>query len=307
MLEALLAADQIAIGPGSLYTSVLAAAAVPGVVEAMRASHAQRVYVCNLRPQLPETAGYTVADHVAALGRHGVPVDLVVLDSAAPMSLGEPGVDYLRAPLVTRNHLVHDPELLATALQLALAQSRVVGEGSHMTVRVGINGFGRIGKSFLRAAIDQGADLEVVAVNDVTTPEVHAHLLKHDSILGTFPGDVRAEGDALVVDGHHIAVFTEPDPGGAAVGGPRRRRRGGVDGPLHGSRGCRGPPRGGRSPRRDLRAGHRRRRDVRDGRERRHLRPRASTSSSRTRRARRTASSRWSRCSTTPSASSRGS
>jgi uncharacterized cofD-like protein len=125
VVEALLAADQIVIGPGSLYTSVLAAAAVPGVIEAMRASRAQRVYVCNLRPQLPETAGYTVADHVAALARHAVPVDLVVVDNATPMSLGEPGVDFLRAPLVGRNHLVHDPALLAAALRRALAQSRV--------------------------------------------------------------------------------------------------------------------------------------------------------------------------------------
>jgi glyceraldehyde 3-phosphate dehydrogenase len=81
-----------------------------------------------------------------------------------------------------------------------------------MSVRVGINGFGRIGKSFLRAMIAQGADLDVVAVNDVTTPDVHAHLLAHDSILGPFAGEVRAEPDALVVDGHRIRVFTAKAP-----------------------------------------------------------------------------------------------
>ena len=81
-----------------------------------------------------------------------------------------------------------------------------------MSVRVGINGFGRIGKSFLRAMLDQGADLEVVAVNDVTTPEVHAHLLSHDSILGNFAGEVLAEPDALVVNGHRITVFTKRAP-----------------------------------------------------------------------------------------------
>jgi uncharacterized cofD-like protein len=128
VVEALLAADQIAIGPGSLFTSVLAAAAVPGVIEAMRTSRAQRVYVCNLRPQLPETAGYTVADHVAALTRHGVPIDVVVIDSGMKMSFGEPGIDYLRAPVAAGNPLVHDPALLATALQLALAQSRVAAK-----------------------------------------------------------------------------------------------------------------------------------------------------------------------------------
>jgi uncharacterized cofD-like protein len=130
VIDALLAADQIAIGPGSLFTSVLAAATVPGVIEAMRASRAQRVYVCNLRPQLPETAGYTVADHVAALTRHGVPIDVVVVDSGALVALGEPGTDFLRAQLVGRNPLVHDPHLLATALQLALAQSRVAARGA---------------------------------------------------------------------------------------------------------------------------------------------------------------------------------
>lgn len=125
VLEALAAADQIVIGPGSLFTSVLAAAAVPGVIEAMRDARGQRVYVCNLRPQLPETAGFTVEDHVAALTRHGVPVDLVIVDNEVPMFLGEPGIDYLRAPLVSRNPLVHDPVLLAAALHSALTQSRV--------------------------------------------------------------------------------------------------------------------------------------------------------------------------------------
>jgi uncharacterized cofD-like protein len=125
VVNALLTADQIAIGPGSLFTSVLAAASVPGVIEAMRASRAQRVYVCNLRPQVPETAGFTVADHVAALVRHRVPLDVVVVDRHTPMPLGEPGVEVLCADLVGHNRLVHDPARLASALQQALAQSRV--------------------------------------------------------------------------------------------------------------------------------------------------------------------------------------
>jgi|ERR1039458_4456889 glyceraldehyde 3-phosphate dehydrogenase len=81
-----------------------------------------------------------------------------------------------------------------------------------MTVRVGINGFGRIGKGFLRAAIAQGADVEIVAVNDLTSPEVHAHLLKYDSTQGTLPEEVRAESDALVVGGRRIVVLTEREP-----------------------------------------------------------------------------------------------
>ncbi len=125
VVEALLAADQIVIGPGSLFTSVLAAAAVRGVTEAIQASGAQRVYVCNLRPQPGETAGFDVGDHVGALARHDVPVDLVLVDDASPMPLGELSVPCVRTRLVGRNELVHDPDLLASALESALAQSGV--------------------------------------------------------------------------------------------------------------------------------------------------------------------------------------
>jgi len=81
-----------------------------------------------------------------------------------------------------------------------------------MPVKVGINGFGRIGRNVYRAA--QGRrDLEIVAVNDITDPPTLAHLLKYDSILGTYSGDVRADGDALNVDGTRVKVFAERDPG----------------------------------------------------------------------------------------------
>jgi uncharacterized cofD-like protein len=123
VLVALAGADQIVVGPGSLYTSVLAAAAVPGVTDAMRASSAQCVYVCNLRPQQPETAGYSVTDHVAALERHGVPVDVVLADESSAMALGATDVEVRLAPLAGRNRLVHDPERLAAALESALARS----------------------------------------------------------------------------------------------------------------------------------------------------------------------------------------
>ena len=82
-----------------------------------------------------------------------------------------------------------------------------------MTVRVGINGFGRIGRNFFRAAVASGADLEVVGVNDLTDPKHLAHLLKYDSILGRFPGDVTAGADGISVDGHTMKVFAERDPG----------------------------------------------------------------------------------------------
>ncbi|MGH8979673.1 MAG: gluconeogenesis factor YvcK family protein, partial [Acidimicrobiales bacterium] len=123
-LEAIADADQIVIGPGSLYTSVLAAAAVEGVARAIEAARAQRVYVCNLRPQLPETEGYGVAEHVAALRRHGVVVDVVLWDPATGMALGETAVPVVPRPLAGRNGLVHDPEQLAAALSDLLASAR---------------------------------------------------------------------------------------------------------------------------------------------------------------------------------------
>jgi glyceraldehyde 3-phosphate dehydrogenase len=81
-----------------------------------------------------------------------------------------------------------------------------------MTIKVGINGFGRIGRNVYRAS-RRFEDIEVLAVNDITSPEVLAHLLKYDSVLGNYKGDVSADGDHLVVDGDRIRVFAERDPG----------------------------------------------------------------------------------------------
>ena len=81
-----------------------------------------------------------------------------------------------------------------------------------MTVKVGINGFGRIGRNFFRALKEQGADLEVVAVNDLTDTKTLAHLLKYDSILGRFPGEVSHDENSLTVDGKQIKVLAERDP-----------------------------------------------------------------------------------------------
>ncbi|WP_130865103.1 type I glyceraldehyde-3-phosphate dehydrogenase [Acidipropionibacterium timonense] len=81
-----------------------------------------------------------------------------------------------------------------------------------MTVKVGINGFGRIGRNFFRALKAQGADLEVVAVNDLTDTKTLAHLLKYDSILGRFPGEVSYDENSITVDGKQIKVLAERDP-----------------------------------------------------------------------------------------------
>jgi len=81
-----------------------------------------------------------------------------------------------------------------------------------MSVRVGINGFGRIGRNLFRAAHEAGTDLEFVGVNDITEPETLAHLLKYDSILGRFPGRVEAADGAIAVNGSEIKVLAERDP-----------------------------------------------------------------------------------------------
>jgi glyceraldehyde 3-phosphate dehydrogenase len=81
-----------------------------------------------------------------------------------------------------------------------------------MPVRVGINGFGRIGRNVFRAAQEQGADIEWVAVNDLTDAKTLAHLLKYDSILGPYPGTVEQSESGLRVDGKELKVLVERDP-----------------------------------------------------------------------------------------------
>jgi glyceraldehyde 3-phosphate dehydrogenase len=81
-----------------------------------------------------------------------------------------------------------------------------------MSVRVGINGFGRIGRNVFRAAYESGAEIEWLAVNDLVDPKTIAHLLKYDSTYGPFPGEVAATDNGLVVDGQEIRVLAERDP-----------------------------------------------------------------------------------------------
>jgi len=81
-----------------------------------------------------------------------------------------------------------------------------------MTVKIGINGFGRIGRNYFRAALAKGSDIEIVAVNDLTDNKALAHLLKFDSIAGRLDATVELEGDKIIVDGKPILVFAERDP-----------------------------------------------------------------------------------------------
>jgi uncharacterized cofD-like protein len=114
-LAAIAAADQVVLGPGSLFTSILAVVAVPAIRAALASTAARKVYVCNLRPQVPETAGYDVAAHVDALTAHGVDVDVVLCDPAA-MPLGMLTVPHVERPLARADSGAHDPAALATAL-----------------------------------------------------------------------------------------------------------------------------------------------------------------------------------------------
>lgn len=81
-----------------------------------------------------------------------------------------------------------------------------------MTLKVGINGFGRIGRNFLRAAKKHGADIDIVGVNDLTSTETLGHLLKYDSVHGVFPGTVEVDGENLIIDGDTLRVLSVRDP-----------------------------------------------------------------------------------------------
>jgi len=115
-VETIERADVILIGPGSLFTSVLAACVVPGITQALAGTRAKKIYVANLRPQRPETEGFTLQDHVDALERHGVVPDLVMVDESSTF-----GNEHCMLPLsvvdiAAENGLVHDVQKLATAV-----------------------------------------------------------------------------------------------------------------------------------------------------------------------------------------------
>jgi uncharacterized cofD-like protein len=115
-LAALARADQVVIGPGSLFTSVLAVVAVPALREALATTPGRKVYVCNLRPQIPETAGYDVAAHVDALRAHGLDID-VVLCQPDSLPVGRLDVECVERPVARQDGSGHDPSFLAAALE----------------------------------------------------------------------------------------------------------------------------------------------------------------------------------------------
>ena len=103
-----------------------------------------------------------------------------------------------------------------------------------MSVRVAINGFGRIGRNVLRAIAEaKRTDIEVVAINDLAPVETNAHLLRYDSVHGRFPGEVTVKGDTDQRRQRHDQGHGDQGPGAAAVEGARRRRRARMHRHLH--------------------------------------------------------------------------
>jgi hypothetical protein len=181
------------------------------MTSALRSSAARKVFVANLFEQSPETAGYSFEDHLEALRVHDVAFDHVLYDPQALLQPERPSDLLSGYELMGRNGRVHDAQKLAQALGSLVSQWFVSAGGlKGMTVRVGINGFGRIGRGFLRASL--GTDIEGVAVNDLTSTAVNAHLLKYDSTQGTLALEVSSTDTTLRVGDSTIAVLAEKDP-----------------------------------------------------------------------------------------------
>lgn len=137
VLEALRAADQVVIGPGSLYTSVLAALLPEQLRRALEESSAQKVYVANLREQVAETEGYDVAAHLEALLAHGVRPDVVLADPAPALGVLPRGTPVVLAPVSGPGAGAHDPVRLGDALDLLVqcAPPRTAAGGGPVPAR----------------------------------------------------------------------------------------------------------------------------------------------------------------------------
>lgn len=114
-------ADQVVLGPGSLFTSVIPVVAVAGIREALLATRARVVQVCNLRPQVPETVGLNGTDHLRAVLEHGARVDVFLYQEGGPLAADHGvteslGIEAVVADVARVDGLVHDPERLARAL-----------------------------------------------------------------------------------------------------------------------------------------------------------------------------------------------
>ena len=123
-VETIERADAVLIGPGSLFTSVLAACIVPGITQALAGTSATKIYVANLRPQTPETVDFRLQDHVDALLRHGVSPDVVLVDASSLFAHQPCSVPTRIVTLTSHNRLVHDVAKLSDAVREELERRR---------------------------------------------------------------------------------------------------------------------------------------------------------------------------------------
>lgn len=117
--DAVAKADQVIVGPGSLYTSVLACAVVPGIQQALAATHGRRIYVANVANEKGMARGFGLAEHLDALEQHGVPIDLVVADAGSPRVEIE-SIDVVWADVAASDGWGHDATKLGAALAAAV-------------------------------------------------------------------------------------------------------------------------------------------------------------------------------------------
>ena len=243
----------------------------PGSLQALAGTRAtQRLRGQPAPPGARDRRATTSPDHVDALIRHGVTPDVVLVDERSEFACQPCPVPAVVTDLAGGNGLVHDVQKLARAARRPGGRAP---KEIRMTVRVGINGFGRIGRGYLRAALDR-PDVEVVAVNDLTSPEINAHLLRYDSTQGRL--DARGQRRRGRDDGGGAPSrgARRARAGQAPLGRPRRRRRDRVDRALHQPRAaprCTWTP--GAQARHHLGAVDRRRRDLRHRGQRGRLRP----------------------------------
>ena len=219
-LEAIARADQIVLAPGSLYTSIVAVLSVDELRAAIAEADASVVQVANLATE-NETRGHDGTDHLAAVRAHGGRVDVFLYDpehglAVDPAAVAELGTKAIGAPISRPDGTGHDPRQLAKALAGLRCSRRTGTKETVMAVRVGINGFGRIGRSFTCAILARGeqAEVELVAINDpFGDADTMAFLLKHDSVGGTIGNEIKAGPNGFSIDGREVKKLESREPG----------------------------------------------------------------------------------------------
>ena len=219
-VAAIAAADQVVLAPGSLYTSllpVLCVARAPATRSRPRRRASSRSPTSARR--CPRPLGLDGVDHLQAVLDHGARVDSLLYAVDGALAFDDARVRALGVePPARPAGPAQRPRPRSGTVGERAVGSAVVGtperEGS-MTVRVGINGFGRIGRSFTRALLARGADagIELVAVNEpMGDTHTVAFLLKHDSVGGTLPNDIQPTANGISIDGHEIQKLEVMDP-----------------------------------------------------------------------------------------------